>query len=171
MRRGVEAHHEVDPTRLLRDTRTPGERIGAFFSDSSNVAILLVVLGAIGYVYPVSSFFGAILGGIAYLYASSRKQKLPFRLPMVARTKDYNDLIPGIKKPYMARGITYFGNDIKNAEELWFANEDMRTHALIFGSNGSGKTEALVSIAYNALVQGSGFIYVDGKGDNVVIIH
>lgn len=27
-------------------------------------------------------------------------------------------------------------------------------------------TEALVSIAYNALVQGSGFIYVDGKGDN-----
>lgn len=27
-------------------------------------------------------------------------------------------------------------------------------------------TEALVSMAYNALVQGSGFIYVDGKGDN-----
>ena len=38
--------------------------------------------------------------------------------------------------------------------------------ALIFGSTGSGKTEALVSIAFNALVQGSGFIYVDGKGDN-----
>ena len=37
---------------------------------------------------------------------------------------------------------------------------------LIFGSTGSGKTEALVSIAYNALLQGSGFIYVDGKGDN-----
>ena len=42
----------------------------------------------------------------------------------------------------------------------------MRTHALIFGSTGSGKTEALLSIAYNALIQGSGFIYVDGKGDN-----
>lgn len=27
-------------------------------------------------------------------------------------------------------------------------------------------TEALVSMAYNALVQGSGFIYIDGKGDN-----
>src|SRR4029079_5583834 len=26
--------------------------------------------------------------------------------------------------------------------------------------------EALVSIAFNALVQGSGFLYVDGKGDN-----
>lgn len=42
----------------------------------------------------------------------------------------------------------------------------MRTHALIFGSTGSGKTECLVSIAFNALVQASGFIYVDGKGDN-----
>lgn len=42
----------------------------------------------------------------------------------------------------------------------------MRTHALIFGSTGSGKTETLVSLSYNALVQGSGFIYVDGKGDN-----
>jgi intracellular multiplication protein IcmO len=42
----------------------------------------------------------------------------------------------------------------------------MRTHVLIFGSTGSGKTEALVSLAYNALVQASGFIYVDGKGDN-----
>ena len=50
--------------------------------------------------------------------------------------------------------------------ELWFANEDMRTHVLIFGSTGSGKTEALVSMAYNALLQACGFIYVDGKGDN-----
>ena len=42
----------------------------------------------------------------------------------------------------------------------------MRTHVLIFGSTGSGKTEALISIAYNSLIQSSGFIYIDGKGDN-----
>ena len=40
---------------------------------------------------------------------------------------------------------------------------------LIFGSTGSGKTEALVSIAFNALLYGSGFIYIDGKGDNQFI--
>ena len=45
----------------------------------------------------------------------------------------------------------------------------MRTHVLIFGSTGSGKTEALVSLAFNALVQGSGFLYVDGKGDNSLL--
>ena len=40
----------------------------------------------------------------------------------------------------------------------------MRTHILIFGTTGAGKTVSMVSIAYNALVQGSGLIYVDGKG-------
>ncbi len=45
----------------------------------------------------------------------------------------------------------------------------MRTHVLIFGSTGSGKTEALISLSFNALVQGSGFFYVDGKGDNSFI--
>ena len=32
----------------------------------------------------------------------------------------------------------------------------MRTHVLIFGSTGSGKTVMMVSMAYNALVQASG---------------
>lgn len=166
MRRGIEAHHEVDPTQLLRDTRTIGQRISAFFGNSSNVAILLIMLGFTGYFLPGISLLSLVLGAASFSYTITRKQKLPFRLPMVAKTKDFNDLKPGIKTPYMSRGIALFGNDNKSNEELWFANEDMRTHVLIFGSTGSGKTEALVSIAYNALVHGSGFIYVDGKGDN-----
>src|SRR3990167_6403690 len=44
----------------------------------------------------------------------------------------------------------------------------MRTHVLIFGSTGSGKTVALTSLAFNALLHASGFIYVDGKGDNTL---
>ena len=66
----------------------------------------------------------------------------------------------------MARGISFFGNRRTTEEELWFNNDDMRTHVLIFGSTGSGKTEALISLGFNALIQGSGFLYVDGKGDN-----
>jgi intracellular multiplication protein IcmO len=79
---------------------------------------------------------------------------------------DYNDFIPGTSKPKKAGGITFFGNETATNKELWFSNDDMRTHVLIFGSTGSGKTEALVSFAFNSLTQGSGFIYIDGKGDN-----
>ncbi len=137
-----------------------------FFADPTNISIVLISLAAVSYYFSEAATFLLIMGGIFFLYSYTRKQKLPFRLPQISRAKDYNDLKPGINKPNIARGITFFGNDRKTGEELWFANDDMRTHALIFGSTGSGKTETLVSLSYNALVQGSGFIYVDGKGDN-----
>lgn len=166
MMRGIDTRHELDPTMLLRDTRTLGQRIADFFSDPTNISIILFSLAAMSYYFSEAATLLMLLGSACFLYSYTRKQKLPFRLPLIARVKDYNDMKPGINKPNTARGIAFFGNDRKSGEELWFANDDMRTHALIFGSTGSGKTEALVSLAYNALVQSSGFIYVDGKGDN-----
>jgi intracellular multiplication protein IcmO len=166
MMRGIDSRNEIDPTLLLRDTRSIGKRIAQFFAIPSSVAMVLLSLAVMAYLLPETALLVFFLGISFFWYTFTRKQKLPFRMPQVAHTKDYNDLKPGIKTPNMSRGIAYFGNDIKTNEELWFANEDMRTHVLIFGSTGSGKTEALVSIAFNALAQGSGFIYVDGKGDN-----
>jgi intracellular multiplication protein IcmO len=164
--RGIDSRHEIDPTLLLRDTRTLGQRLSDFFADPTNISIVLVSLAALAYYISELASLILVFGFLCFLFSYTRKQKLPFRLPQVARVKDYNDLKPGIGTPNVARGIAFFGNDRKTGEELWFANEDLRTHALIFGSTGSGKTEALVSLAYNALVQASGFIYVDGKGDN-----
>ncbi|MCA0404514.1 MAG: TraM recognition domain-containing protein, partial [Proteobacteria bacterium] len=166
MMRGIDSRNEIDPTMLLRDTRTLGQRMGDFFADPTNISIVLVSLAAVSYYLSEVSSLVFLLGFFFFLYSFSRKQKLPFRLPKIAHVKDYNDLKPGLGTPNIARGIAFFGNDRKTNEELWFANDDLRTHALIFGSTGSGKTEALVSLAYNALVQASGFIYVDGKGDN-----
>jgi len=165
MTRGIEAQHEINPQKLLRDTRTFGQMASGFFSDPLNVAVILIGAAiAIFFEYPFSDLL-LLIGLSIFLFAITRRKSLPFRMPQTAHAKDYNDLDPA-KKPRISRGISFFGNDIKTNEELWFNNDDMRTHVLIFGSTGSGKTEALVSIAFNALVQGSGFIYVDGKGDN-----
>jgi intracellular multiplication protein IcmO len=131
-----------------------------------HVSVVLVVLAGIAFYAPQLSLLAFILAMPCFFYNFSIKKKLPFRLPQVAKVKDFNDIKPGIGTPNIARGITFLGNDRKSNEELWFANEDMRTHMLIFGSTGSGKTETLVSLAFNALTQASGFIYVDGKGDN-----
>lgn len=164
--RGIDSSREMDPQRLLRDTRSVGERIADFNKRPLHAAMILMFFVLISFFFPMLGIFCFIFSFGFYYYAASYKQKLPFRLPKVSNLKDFNDLKPGIKQPFMARGITFFGNDLKTNEELWFANEDMRTHALIFGSTGSGKTETLVSLSFNALVQASGFIYVDGKGDN-----
>ncbi len=164
--RGLEEQHELSPQLLLRDTRTLGMKIVDFFKDPGNCAVLMAVFAGACFIISPATEFIALIGVFVFLYAYTRKATLPFRLPQRSKALDYNDPLPNSLKPRKARGISFFGNRKLNGDELWFNNDDMRTHVLIFGSTGSGKTEALKSLAFNALVQGSGFLYVDGKGDN-----
>lgn len=177
--RGLDERQEHNQRHITRDTRPLSQRIADFFADPKGCALFLVATAVVVFVINIldhhyaaaSIFFNEIflIGGIvAFIYCATRKSVLPFRLPMRANKTDYNDLAPGTKKPRMAGGIYFFGNELKTENELWFTNTDMRTHVLIFGSTGSGKTEGMISMAYNALLQASGFIYVDGKGDNTI---
>lgn len=163
--RGITEAQEQGQRSITRDTRTPGMRVHDFFKNSKNVAVMLGVLAIITIIIPAFSDIVLLIGIGIFLFNLAQKNHLPFRMPERSHEKDHNDPSPA-GKPGIAKGIYFFGNDIQTNEELWFSNDDMRTHALIFGSTGSGKTEALVSISYNALMQSSGFIYVDGKGDN-----
>lgn len=164
--RGLEQSQEQASRLLIRDTRTLGQRIIDFLKNPLATASVILVCAAGGFFASGLTDLLFLIGSILFLYVYLQKATLPFRLPQRAGILDYNDPKPGSGKPNKARGIYFFGNEKKTMSEIWFANEDMRTHVLIFGSTGSGKTEALVSLAFNALLQGSGFIYVDGKGDN-----
>lgn len=164
--RGLEEQHELSPQLLLRDTRTLGMKVVDFFKDPVNGAVLMSAFGFAAFMFPAFCELIALIGTCIFLYAYTRKGTLPFRMPQRSQAYDYNDPLPGSTKPRKARGISFFGNRKLDNDELWFNNDDMRTHVLIFGSTGSGKTEALVSLSFNALIQGSGFLYVDGKGDN-----
>jgi intracellular multiplication protein IcmO len=176
--RSVDARHEQKTQNMVRDTRSIGQKLFDIFKNPLAVAGIMIFFMSTLFLNvvmpndPMADAFAIpadlylIIVFFLFFYCFLQKTKLPFRMPMRSKRWDYNDLIPGTRKPKKAGGIYLFGNDRKTMEELWFTNDDMRTHTLIFGSTGSGKTEALVSIAYNALVQSSGFIYVDGKGDN-----
>lgn len=166
MRRGLERFEEQDPSMLIRDTRTMGMRIGDFFKEPRNAGH--VILFSVGAAFLMAGYSDIVLiiFGLIFLYSIGKHSTLPFRIPEVAHMLDYNDFKSGTQLPQMSRGICFYGNELKTNLELWFNNDDMRTHTLIFGSTGSGKTETLISLAYNSLVMGSGFIYVDGKGDN-----
>jgi len=164
--RGLEEQHELSPQLLLRDTRTLGMKVVDFFKDPVNSAVLMAGLAGAAFMFPAITEVIGLLGICIFLYAYTRRATLPFRMPQRSKAMDYNDPLPGGIKPRKARGISFFGNRRSDNDELWFNNEDMRTHVLIFGSTGSGKTVALTSLSFNALVQGSGFLYVDGKGDN-----
>lgn len=164
--RGLDLEQEQVSAALIRDTRTIGQRFADFLKNAAGVSLVLLCCCMATFLMPALADILLVTGIILFTISKSYPVVLPFRLPQRAKCKDYNNPKPGSNKPRMAAGIYYFGNDKKSSEELWFTNEDMRTHVLIFGSTGSGKTEFLISLAYNALLQGSGFIYVDGKGDN-----
>lgn len=166
VQRGLDSNQEQNYKRIIRDTRTLAQRMGDFFKNPKGITYLLVGCSAASFVLPWLSDV-LLLSGIAmFAYCIVQKGKLPFRMPLRSGLLDYNDSLPGSSKPRKARGIYYLGNENSSKKELWFSNDDMRTHMLIFGSTGSGKTQALISISYNALLQASGLIYVDGKGDN-----
>lgn len=164
--RGLEEQHEHAAQLVARDTRPLGIRFAHFLCNPIVNATFFFAAISMIWIFPIYTDLIFVLGLLLCSFAITRKYALPFKLPQSSSQLDFNDLVPGSQKPANATGIAFFGNDRMTGEELWFNNSDMRTHVLIFGSTGSGKTEALISLAYNALVQGSGFIYVDGKGDN-----
>ena len=164
--RGLDSKHEHAAQKVARDTRPLGERFAEFLSMPATTFVLSGTGIATSFIFPIIADLTFFICACLFLFAYTRKHTLPFRLPRSSNTFDYNDLIPGTARPKKAGGISFFGNDRVTGEELWFTNDDLRTHILIFGSTGSGKTETLVSLAFNSLIHGSGFIYVDGKGDN-----
>ena len=166
--RGVSKAQETNAASTIRDTRSLTKRFVSFVLEPVNSVAILIFLLLIMLIIPQVLVVLIWLALMLSVIVLSQSPKLPFKLPIGTHYKDYNNALPGQTKPGKAKGIYFFGNEKESNHELWFSNEDMRTHALIFGSTGSGKTETLVSLAYNALVQGSGFIYVDGKGDNAL---
>jgi len=166
MIRGLDSKQEQSARQLARDTRPLGVRFAEAISSPEAVLLLCTTSVTLAFAFPLATDVLGFLCTCVVIFAITRRTTLPFRIPRTAQLPDYNDLIPGTTKPKTGEGIAYFGNDRITKEELWFTNDDLRTHVLIFGSTGSGKTEALVSIAFNSLVYGSGFIYIDGKGDN-----
>ncbi|MES2038846.1 MAG: type IV secretion system DNA-binding domain-containing protein [Pseudomonadota bacterium] len=178
---GLEPENEVKAHHRRRDTRPQLQRIKEDILFKPEAAsILMFVIGAAAMISPTWHEYIVVFGILLFLYirSSFKHYSLPFRMPMSTAYDasanegkgrsgiiDPEEINPATDKPTWAKGISHFGNRKKDDAELWFNNDDLRTHILIFGSTGSGKTVALVSMAYNALMQGSGFIFVDGKGD------
>lgn len=165
--RGLTKKQEVAPGSTWRDTRTYGQRFGELLESGEGFLMIMAMIMVSAFVLP---YLGEVIflagGGLIYV-AKQRKFELPFRIPKASGLVDPADPKPGTDStPGNAAGIAYFGTEINSRKEMWFKNDDMRTHILVFGSTGAGKTETLVSLAFNALAQGSGFIYVDGKGDS-----
>ncbi len=157
----IEQRHELPVSQQIIDPRPATEKFGEWLTDWANfysvvtpVALMTVVAPVVGLVTLPFLLFAAL----AYI---NGKCVLPVRYPV-----GFKD-----EKGKPGQGILYVGevaskSPFENFKEIWLSDDDLRKHMLILGSTGSGKSEALKSIFYNALNWSSGFFIADGKADN-----
>jgi len=162
---GLEDEQSVDPRLLRRDIQPIHQQLLGGIRDGQKAAFVIVGCATLGGVFPLLLLPMAILAGVISIYAffHAPSATLPLRLPEEAERPNHGDPAPSHSGWRMARGVFFLGNAWIRLRELWLSVGDMLTHLLILGTTGSGKTEALVSLAYNALAMGSGYWYIDPK--------
>lgn len=175
---GVDFRDEVDPNKMYKDSRTNGQKFKDYMNAEGGLLftmmVTLLVACEVFLALSGQKTFGLSVWLMIFLpFLRKRGERivvLPFKKPETSGELDVNQLHPVTNMPTKAKGISFYGNEMKSKDQIWFANDDVRTHCLIFGTTGAGKTETLLSICMNSLIHASGFIYVDGKGDNSLFL-
>lgn len=174
--RGIEASQEVDSKQLRPETRRLTTRAKQYFLTTDGVITAMMMAPILAIAMIKLPFSGEIMVLVLWMFYKMYvdpghtdpkrkggrriKYDFPYRVP--GHAKIFDGSIPDYK---LGEGITFLGKETSNKLEIWLGNSDLRTHLLVLGTTGSGKTELLLGLVYNALVQNSGFIYTDGKGD------
>jgi intracellular multiplication protein IcmO len=167
---GVDRNADLNPGLIRRDARPFRYRAAEFTTNyKGHVFVILAVIIGISPIMAAMpgmslevlwfSDLAILITPIFYLYSKSKIRKYPFRKPMMPEDKviDWED-----------GGMFILGEDYFDGAQVSFSNSDVRTHMLVFGSTGSGKTRFLLGLMYQAMLMGAGAMYVDGKADNTV---
>ncbi|PMS14632.1 hypothetical protein C0Z18_30770 [Trinickia dabaoshanensis] len=178
-RYGPSRWQEIDQQRITLDPRTLSERFAGWLLEPRNYAKFQLGLAASACVFAVAWLPVAIAMLSTHVWFALQRQTLPMRYPKdlggIDPTLDVEKPNPNGKGELIERrpadGILYLGNQRssdrdEHLKELWATNDDARTHMLLMGTTGSGKTVTLLSLCFNALAWGSGFFYSDGKADS-----
>ena len=161
---GVTKNADLDPGLMQREVRPLRYRIGdtfAFAGGPITAALACMSLAVPIFGYASMSDFLLFFSLIFLVMARKYRRSYP-----LCRPADPDS--PDPKTGKVGDGIILIGNDKVTGETVWVSNDFARTHMLVFGSTGSGKTRFLLSLFYQALLLGSGVMYVDGKGDTTV---
>ena len=163
--RGLEDHETQERKRMHRDVRSPSQRLADALKLGQVQTGGIFTAGLCLLLFPACATPLFCLGLALFLArcACVNNERLPFRMPMGLTGTDRGDPLPGRSGFARPEGIFFLGNRLQDKQELWLKAKDILTHCLLFGTTGSGKTETLVSLSYNALATASGLFYIDPK--------
>lgn len=158
----IEKHHEVELKRRVADVRPWGQKMQEWLSVPSNFLFFAGPLAMTAVALPMTLPVVAPVFLAGYIASRSMKALLPYRYPAPKKVDPEGKKADGI----LCLGNVRSNSSFENFKQCWLSDDDMRKHWLIMGSTGSGKSETLKGIFFNALCWGSGFFCADGKADN-----
>ncbi|WP_060512881.1 hypothetical protein [Pseudomonas sp. NBRC 111124] len=189
----IDSQHEIQAGRLSRDTRSGWTRFMVSLHRPNNFKLAMLALIGLMVYQPAAWPVWILVMCMMVMSFNDQRFRMPLRMPKDIGGKDrtdyYEELVEKktlwglfkssrtFRKLMAAGGIMYLGYlRTPNAEgiarsedegrELWLNNSDCRTHMWIPGTTGSGKSETLMALFFNALCWGSGACYADGKADS-----
>lgn len=162
MAKFLEKRYELSVNSRLVDVRPFGAKAAEWLSSPFSFLVCVIPLAIIPVMLPLLLLPSLVVFAVVALTYGINRPLLPLRYPASAPQR-----APGGK----ANGILMFGNVRSSSpyemfKEAWLADDDLRKHFLIIGSTGSGKSETLKGILFNALCWSSGYFVADGKADN-----
>ncbi len=162
---GLHDSELIQTKRLIRDTRSPLKKFWDVLKDGQTQCYAIAFCGIGAFIFPAMTNLFFAFGSLFFILRIffSKRERLPFRIPQGISGIDRGDPLPGRGGYARPEGIFFMGNEKDRKRELWLKIKDILTHTMIFGTTGSGKTETLISLNFNALATGSGFFYIDPK--------
>lgn len=174
---GVSKNHDLDPSLIKPDVRPLMQRIRQLMTEKSSIIfnMIAILMSSIMVLNIFQAIFGSSSKGplISY-YLLDILFVIAVAIFFLFKGKEAEFLFRegldvGAGEEWDAdKGLIYLGNDNSDSRAINFAADDVKTHFLVMGSTGSGKSRFLLGILYQSLLIGSGCCYVDGKGDNTV---
>ena len=163
--RGVDYHAERRQGGApRRDPRPFGAKVHDALRSGQGMAVVLGGFAGTAILYPALTDVALVAGLCFYGWWRSLNLGLLLHMPMGSAPSDPLNAREG-QPPEPPAGIQFLGVDKVTNEQLWDSNSSCRTHTLIAGTTGAGKTEMQLGLAFNSLAWGSGYLYIDGKGD------
>lgn len=178
------------PHSLKRDTRPGLEKIHLKLTDIDGAKYIVGILAVSAVILFVMPFGGEIFLIITfyllrrYTHPNDYFFEWPFRAPLHSNSLDAStDITTRVKDDVLdnpkafleyarnhrdklqGEGVTYLGRCRDTGLPVYSSNSDDRTHQIVLGTTGSGKTEYMLGNCANQYVQNSGYIFVDAKGD------
>ena len=113
-------------------------------------------------------------------YKDYPKKAIPYDFAPKEDPADYAKMVKA-KRPYtigaekhfkalskLDDAVYFFGTEVNTKKEMHASDSKTRTHIVLMGTTGAGKTETILSLCANFLAQASSFILTDGKGDQLL---